>query len=64
MGHCFGDYTTNVALDLPLSEGLLDHKQRGVEIGKDHGWPLTSSGVPHSSRTLSNRGARDFDLLC
>ena len=40
MAHCFGDYTTNVPLDLALSEGLLAHKQNGAEIGKDHGWPL------------------------
>jgi DMSO/TMAO reductase YedYZ molybdopterin-dependent catalytic subunit len=40
MAHCFGDYTTNVPLDLALSEGLLAHKQSGAEIGKDHGWPL------------------------
>ena len=40
MAHCFGDYTTNVPLDLALTEGLLAHKQNGAEIGKDHGWPL------------------------
>ena len=40
MAHCFGDYTTNVPLELALSEGLLAHKQNGSEIGKDHGWPL------------------------
>ena len=40
MAHCFGDYTTNIPLDLALSEGLLAHKQNGAEIGKDHGWPL------------------------
>jgi DMSO/TMAO reductase YedYZ molybdopterin-dependent catalytic subunit len=40
MAHCFGDYTTNVPLDLALSEGLLAHRQNGAELGKDHGWPL------------------------
>ncbi len=40
MAHCFGDYTTNVPLDLALSEGLLAHRQNGAEIGTDHGWPL------------------------
>ena len=40
MAHCFGDYTTNVPLEIALSEGLLAHKQNGAEIGKDHGWPL------------------------
>ena len=40
MVRCFGDYTTNVPLDLALSEGLLAHRQNGAELGKDHGWPL------------------------
>ena len=40
MAHCFGDYTTNLPLDVALSEGLLAHKQNGSEMGKDHGWPL------------------------
>ena len=40
MAHCYGDYTTNVPLDLALSEGLLAHRQNGAELGKDHGWPL------------------------
>ena len=40
MAHCFGDYTTNLPLELALSEGLLAHRQNGGEIGKDHGWPL------------------------
>jgi DMSO/TMAO reductase YedYZ molybdopterin-dependent catalytic subunit len=40
LAHCFGDYTTNLPLDLTLSEGLLAHRQNGAEIGKDHGWPL------------------------
>jgi DMSO/TMAO reductase YedYZ molybdopterin-dependent catalytic subunit len=40
MAHCFGDYTTNLPLDLARSEGLLAHRQNGEEIGKDHGWPL------------------------
>ena len=40
MAHCYGDYTTNVPLDLALSEGLLAHRQNGAELGKDNGWPL------------------------
>ncbi len=40
MAHCFGDYTTNLPLDVALSEGLLAHRQNGAELGKDHGWPL------------------------
>ncbi len=40
MAHCYGDYTTNVSLDLALSEGLLAHRQNGAELGKDNGWPL------------------------
>ena len=34
MAHCFGDYTTNLPLDLARSEGLLAHRQNGEEIGK------------------------------
>ena len=40
MAHCFGDYTTNLPLDLALAEGLLAYRQNGAELGKDHGWPL------------------------
>ena len=40
MAHCYGDYTTNVPLDLALSEGLLAHRRNGDEIGKDNGWPV------------------------
>ena len=40
MAHCYGDYTTNVPLDLALSEGLLAHRQNDAELGRDHGWPL------------------------
>ena len=40
MAHCYGDYTTNVPLDLALAEGLLAHRQNGAELGRDHGWPL------------------------
>ena len=41
MAHCYGDYTTNVPLDLMLEDGsILAHKQDGEELGKDHGWPV------------------------
>ena len=40
MAHCFGDYTTNLPLDIALDEGFLAHKQAGQPIGKSHGWPL------------------------
>ena len=40
MAHCFGDYSTNVPLDLALEEGFLAHKQGGQPLGKSHGWPL------------------------
>jgi DMSO/TMAO reductase YedYZ molybdopterin-dependent catalytic subunit len=40
MAHCFGDYTTNLPLDMALDEGFLAHKQGGQPIGKSHGWPL------------------------
>ena len=40
MAHCYGDYTTNIPLELALSEGLLARRQNGAELGRDHGWPL------------------------
>ena len=40
MAHCFGDYSTNLPLDIALDEGFLAHKQAGQPIGKSHGWPL------------------------
>lgn len=40
MAHCFGDYTTNIPLDVALEEGFLAHRHNGEELGKDHGWPL------------------------
>ena len=40
MAHCYGDYTTNIPLELALSEGLLAYRQNGAELGQDHGWPL------------------------
>ena len=40
MAHCFGDYSTNVPLEIALDEGFLAHKQAGQPLGKSHGWPL------------------------
>ena len=40
MAHCYGGYTTNIPLELALSEGFLAHKRNGEELGKDHGGPL------------------------
>ena len=40
MAHCFGDYSTNLPLEIALDEGFLAHKQAGQPIGKSHGWPL------------------------
>ena len=40
MAHCFGDYTTNIPLQIALHEGFLAHKQNGEEMEPDHGWPL------------------------
>lgn len=40
MAHCFGDYSTNLPLEIALDEGFLAHKQAGEPIGKSHGWPL------------------------
>jgi DMSO/TMAO reductase YedYZ molybdopterin-dependent catalytic subunit len=40
MAHCYGDYSTNLPLDVAMEEGVFAHKQNGEEISKDHGWPL------------------------
>ncbi len=40
MAHCFGGYTTNLALEVAMEEGLLAHKQDGEPLGEGHGWPL------------------------
>ena len=41
MAHCYGGYTTNIPLDVLLADNsLLAHKQDGVELEPDHGWPL------------------------
>ena len=41
MAHCYGNYTTNVPLDLMLEDGsMLAHKQDGEELDRDHGWPV------------------------
>ena len=40
MAHCFGGYSTNLPLELAMEEGLLAHKQNGLELGEGHGWPL------------------------
>ena len=40
MVRCYGDYTTNLPLEVAMAEGILAHKQNGEELGKDHGWPL------------------------
>ena len=40
MAHCYGDYSTNLPLDVAMEEGILAHKQNGEEITIDHGWPL------------------------
>ncbi len=40
MAHCFGNYTTNIPLEVAMEEGLLAHRQNGEELSRDHGWPL------------------------
>ena len=40
MAHCYGGYTTNIPLELALTEGFLAHKRNGEELGKEHGGPL------------------------
>ena len=41
MAHCYGGYTTNVAMDVSLEgRAMLAHKQNSQELGRDHGWPV------------------------
>ena len=41
MAHCYGDYTTNVQLEVLMEEeAILAHKHNGEELQRDHGWPL------------------------
>ena len=40
MAHCFGDYTTNIPLEVAMEEGFLAHRQNGRVLGRDNGWPL------------------------
>ena len=40
IAHCYGGYTTNIPLELALTEGFLAHKRNGEELGKEHGGPL------------------------
>ena len=41
MAHCYGGYTTNLALDVAREPtSILAHKLNGMELSRDHGWPL------------------------
>ena len=41
MAHCYGGYTTNVPLDVLMSDGsILAHRRNGEELPRDHGWPI------------------------
>ena len=39
--HCYGGYTTNMPLEIATEENvILAHRQDGLELHPDHGWPL------------------------
>ena len=39
--HCYGGYTTNLALDALLApDVLLAHSHDGLPLAPEHGWPL------------------------
>ena len=40
MVHCYGGYSTNLPLEIAVSEALLAHKQNGEPLGESHGWPV------------------------
>ena len=40
MVHCYGGYSTNLPLEIAISEGLLAHKHNGEPLGESHGWPV------------------------
>ena len=41
MAHCYGGYTTNMAIDTALDgQGILANVRNGEELSPDHGWPL------------------------
>ncbi len=39
MAHCFGNYTTNMPLDVAMDEGLLVHRQNGRSWGETTAGP-------------------------
>jgi DMSO/TMAO reductase YedYZ molybdopterin-dependent catalytic subunit len=62
VAHCYGDYTTNLPLDVAMAEGILAHRQNGQEIGRDHGWPLRLI-VPSRYAWKSAKWVKGIELL-
>jgi DMSO/TMAO reductase YedYZ molybdopterin-dependent catalytic subunit len=62
VAHCYGGYTTNLPLEVAMTEGLLAHKQNGEEIGRDHGWPLRLI-VPSRYAWKSAKWVNGIELL-
>lgn len=62
MAHCFGNYSTNLPMEVAMSEGILAHKQNGEELGKDHGWPLRLI-VPSRYAWKSAKWVNGIELL-
>ncbi len=40
MVHCYGGYTTNLPLELAVSEGLFAYRHNGQVLGERHGGPM------------------------
>jgi DMSO/TMAO reductase YedYZ molybdopterin-dependent catalytic subunit len=40
MVHCHGGYSTNLPMDLAMTEGWFAHKHNGQPLEESHGWPL------------------------
>ncbi len=63
MVHCYGGYTTNVALDDLMRDGvLLAYKHDGEDLTPDHGWPLRLM-VPHLYFWKSAKWLRGVEFL-
>ena len=63
MFHCYGGYTTNLALDeLTGDDVLLAHSHGGQPLTPEHGWPLRGM-VPHLYFWKSAKWVRGIELM-
>ncbi|WP_299427619.1 sulfite oxidase-like oxidoreductase [uncultured Meiothermus sp.] len=61
--HCYGGYTTNLALgDLLLEQNILAHRLFGEPVPRDHGGPLRLI-VPHLYAWKSAKWIRGLEFL-